>query len=63
MLLERTKYLLENRPRTLHLEKIAQETGLGMSWLKMLSAGRIVNPGVTHIETLYVFLSGKELDV
>lgn len=63
MLLEKTQYLLENRPRTLHLQKISQETGINISWLKMLSANRIDNPGVKQVEQLYVYLSGTSLEL
>lgn len=62
-LYEKTKKLLAERPRTLELKQIAQETGIGFSWLRMFSAGNIKDPSVNTVERLYRYLSGKDLEL
>lgn len=60
---ERTLYLVHNRSRKLTYDMIAKEIGENPNWIKKFSCGQISDPGVNKVEKLYVFLSGKELDV
>jgi hypothetical protein len=60
---DKTLYLLRNRPRTITLADIARDTRIGMSWLRKYSEGNIPDPGARRLETLYVYLTGKPLDV
>ena len=56
-LLDTTLQLLKSRPRSVTYDQIAAGTGLGKPWLEALAAGRIPDPGVRKIETLYAFLT------
>lgn len=55
--------LLANRPREQTLKGIAEATGLPEAWLKVFAQGRIQDPSVNRVETLYNYLSEKPLDV
>lgn len=55
----RTKELLENRPRGMTLDIIADEAGVKRDWLRSFSAGRIRNPGVETVQTLHDFLASR----
>lgn len=59
----KTLYLLKNRSRRLTLDQIARDTQVSKSWLRKYSEGKIDDPGTAKIEALYVYLSGKPLDV
>ena len=56
-LLDKTLQLVRNRPRTMTYDHIASETGLKKAWLEAFAAGRIPDPGVRKVETLFAFLS------
>lgn len=56
-MLDRTLQLVRERPRTLTYEQIANDTGLKVSWLEALASGRIPDPGVRKVETLYAYLN------
>jgi transcriptional regulator with XRE-family HTH domain len=58
-----TLYLARVRPRNITIEKIANVTGLSETWLKKFCAGQIEEPSVNKIETLYVYLTGKQLEL
>lgn len=60
---DRTRELLHNRNRTLTYKAIESDTGLNRKWLAKFSRGLAKNPGVVHVETLYVYLSKHELKV
>lgn len=60
-LCEKTKKLLNERPRKLLLANISFETGLTVPWLKKFAIGEIENPSVNRIQKLYEFLTGKSL--
>lgn len=60
---ERTLELVTNRPRDLTYEVIAEATGLDADWINAFRNGRIKDPGVSKVEKLYTFLSGRELDI
>ncbi len=62
-LLERTLFLVRNRPASLTLEQIAKDTTINHNWLKAFSMARYGNPRVKEVERLYVYLSGKQLDL
>ena len=55
--------LLDNRPRTVTLKDIAEGSGLPEAWLKTFAAGKIADPSVNRVETLYTYLTGKPLNV
>lgn len=56
-----TKKLLKERPRTIRYVDIESETGIPKGWLKSLARGATKDPSCARIETLYKFLSGKDL--
>lgn len=60
----RTLELLRDHPGT--ILEVAEATGLNYHWLvsfRRTGAGEGGDPGVSRVEKLYVYLSGKELDV
>jgi len=40
-----------------HLPTIAQDTGLGLEWLRKLVGGHIQDPGISKIETLHAYMN------
>lgn len=58
-----TLYLLHNRPRLLTYAIIGKETGLGAHWVRKFAQDKNPNPGVNSVERLYIYLSGKELNL
>lgn len=62
-LLERTLFLVRNRPPSLTLEQIANDANINHNWLKAFAMARYSNPRVREVERLYVHLSGKQLDL
>lgn len=60
-LCEKTKQLLNNRPRKLILMNISFETGLKVPWLKKFANGEIDDPSVNRIQILYEFLTNSTL--
>lgn len=60
-LLEVTRKLLKNRPRTLTHQQINHDTRLSISWLNSFAHGREIDPGVRKVETLYCYLTGGKL--
>lgn len=55
--------LVRNRPPSLTLKQIANDTGLNHNWLKAFVCERYTNPGVNDVEKLYGYLAGKPLVV
>ena len=55
--------LIEERPRIVTLKDIADGADVPLAWLKTFAAGNISDPSVNRIEVLYVYLTGKTLDV
>jgi len=45
------------------LKEVADETGVGYHWLCSFAAKRIPNPSVRAMETLYVYFTGKALEL
>ena len=62
-LLTSTMKALAERPRVLTYEVIAEECGVSARWLQQLVAGKIEDPGVCKVEAVYVFVTGKPLNV
>lgn len=60
-LVDKTWQLLKDDTRILPV--IYKECGIPYYWLQNFSSGKMKNPSAYNVETLYVFLSGKELDV
>lgn len=58
-----TLNLVTNRPAHLKLKQIADDTGVPEGWLKIFAQGRIEDPSVNRIETIYNYLSDKTLKV
>jgi hypothetical protein len=59
---DRTRSLVQQRPRDVTLAHIAQATQTSVSWLKQFSRGKIDNPGVRKVEAVYTFLASKPLE-
>lgn len=61
-LVKTTRDLLTQRPRTLTLQRISEETGIEYRWVQDFG---IRDPrrgwNVYHVEKLYEYLSGKTL--
>lgn len=62
-LVTRVIELLRNRPYTLFVKIIAEDTGVPEPWIKALYQGRIKEPSCVRIEILYEYLSGNTLEV
>lgn len=52
---------LKNRPASLKLRDIAEATAIPEGWLRMLAQGRIDDPGVNRVQTVYEHLTNKRL--
>lgn len=55
--------LIEERPRSVTLQDVADGAGVPMPWLKVLASRGIANPSVNRVEKLYTHLSGGALNV
>lgn len=62
-LLKTTLHLYRERPRTKTLDIIARDTGLAREWLINFGGEASHDPGVRKVETLYVYLTGKQLEL
>lgn len=62
-LYERTLYHLRNRNIQLTLKEIAYVTHTNRNWLDKLSQGKIKNPSVNRIQTLYEYLTQTKLEL
>lgn len=60
-LVEHTRELLLNRPRTLTYEDLARKLDLNVFWLDRFANSRANDFGCAKVERLYEFLSGKTL--
>lgn len=61
-LCDRTLDLLKNRSVKLTYQKIENDTAIPAGWLRMFARNKIPNPGVCQIQTLYEYLSKKQLE-
>ena len=48
--------LLRHRSATITLKAIAEVTGLGEQWLKLIHQGKITDPSINKMETLHNYL-------
>lgn len=62
-LLAETQRLWKERPRSKTIMVVHMETEIPFHWLVHFSKGRVKNPPVYYIETLYCFLTGRELSL
>lgn len=64
-LAEMTLHLVVNRPKTLSLQRIANDTGLSRHWLVNFLYKRcdVNHVSVAHVECLYEYLSKKTLSL
>lgn len=56
-----TLLMLQNRSVKLTYRKIAEDTKIAEGWLSMFGQGKILNPGIRQVQTLYEYLSKKQL--
>ena len=57
---DEARNLLENRHRKVTYQKISDDTGLPVSWLKHFAMGILEDPGVNRIETLTEYLNARK---
>lgn len=55
--------MVRNRPPSMTLQQIANDTRLNHNWLKAFTMARYPNPRVKEVVTLYEYLAGKPLDL
>lgn len=55
----KTLALLRERPRAMLYRDITAKTGVTEEWLLRFAGGRMPNPKVADLETVYKFLSGR----
>jgi len=58
---DKTLELLQNRNVTLTLLDISVATKISLHWIHKFSTNKIADPSVNRIQTLYEYLSKKEL--
>ena len=57
---DETRRLLQERPRSLHLEHIARDTGLAFGWLKAFSRGAWNSSRGNRVEILHNYLTSRK---
>lgn len=62
-LAERTRELLEQRPRTITYPKIYLDTGITEAWLSDFVGNVDRDYGVNKVELLHNYLTGAQLDI
>lgn len=62
-LYNKTLELIKTRPRNLTFAEIEKRTGIKQSWLRAFSQGKIKDPSVNLIQSLYEFLTNTKLKV
>jgi hypothetical protein len=62
-LINRTRELLLNRPRTKTIKMIADDTGLNEFYLRQLCTGKGRDSTSGRVIALYQYLSGKKLEI
>jgi hypothetical protein len=58
---ERTQALVRDRPRTVTIADLAEATGLKPRWIQAFVSDQHGSFCVDKVETLYVYLAGREL--
>jgi len=51
--------MLANRPSTLSLRQIAEDTGLNVNWLRKFLDDAMPDPGVNKVQTLHEYLMSR----
>lgn len=54
---------LQTRPKGLTLKQIAEETGISFRWLRLLSTDKYQECSCVKLEQLYVYFTGRELEL
>jgi len=62
-LYERTHALLKGREEGLSLTTISMDTKLNPHWLQAFASGKLEDPSVNRIQTLYEYLANTKLEV
>jgi hypothetical protein len=60
---DKTLEMLQNRSVKLTFTQISKETGLNETWIGAFHQNRVPNPGVNFVQTLYEYLSKRQLDI
>lgn len=60
-LYDKTMELLKNLPRSTTYADIERDTNLSKEWISAVARGRIIEPSVKKIQTLYEYLSKRKL--
>lgn len=55
-ILSETLSLLRNAPRHISFAKMSTETGCSVSWISRLAAGKISDPSIRNIQSLFNYL-------
>lgn len=55
-MLSETLSLLRNTPRHISFVKMASETGCSVSWISRLAAGKISDPSIKNVQSLFNYL-------
>jgi hypothetical protein len=58
-----TRDLLINRPASISLKQVSDDTGIQVRNLQYIVRGKSKSPNVNTVERLYVYLSGKPLNL
>lgn len=58
----RVRHLIINRPRSVSLADISQRCEVTRSWLNNIVADTNASANASHLERVYEFLSGRELE-
>lgn len=61
-LFDKTREMVTHRSRVLTLEKISEDTGLSLSWLRYFTQERCTDSRSERIQCLYEYMAGKNLD-
>ena len=60
---DRALELIQNRSVKLTISKIEEDTKIPRGWISMFAQGRITNPGIRQVQTLYEYLSKTKIEV
>jgi len=58
-MLEKTRKMLRERPRTITLEIIKEEIDISLPWLSAFANNKMPNPSYNRIKALHDFLKGQ----
>jgi hypothetical protein len=57
-----TRDLLNNRPASLSISKVAEACDVSEAWLRLFARGKIENPGVATVECLHTYLKNYKAE-